>query len=263
MLWLEKLLGSGVECSEMDGERSGRQDVCIVRWSCSDIEENGAAQFQNFRISINLTHSSLYKIIRTRVGYQWFCVNWLRICFRVLTKRFEFFLERYHIDDIEFLNHIVGVRGDESYISVPECWTLRVFKALEEHTFTKQAKKFKQTLFACQKTLGICFLGQERSADDGIHSARDQSDVTNVLWNTQKEVCRAIKNERRRMMTWCNAPPWRCASACGCSHSSTAGAFHPGVVWLHLNKFMTLVRKRTIPTERPPLLGEVSANVCK
>jgi hypothetical protein len=30
---------------------------------------------------------------------------------------------------------------------------------------------------------------------------------------------------------------------------------------LHLN-FVALVRERTIPTERPPLVGEVSANFC-
>jgi hypothetical protein len=29
-----------------------------------------------------------------------------------------------------------------------------------------------------------------------------------------------------------------------------------------INNSVALVRKRTIPTERPPLVGEVSANVC-
>jgi hypothetical protein len=31
---------------------------------------------------------------------------------------------------------------------------------------------------------------------------------------------------------------------------------------VHNNNFMALVRKRTIPTERPPLVDEVAANFC-
>jgi hypothetical protein len=30
---------------------------------------------------------------------------------------FEFFLERYHKDGDEFHNHIVGVKGDETWVS--------------------------------------------------------------------------------------------------------------------------------------------------
>jgi hypothetical protein len=38
------------------------------------------------------------------------------------------------------------------------------------HTFTRKAeKKFKQMLSVCQKADGKCFLGQEKSADGGIH----------------------------------------------------------------------------------------------
>jgi hypothetical protein len=36
-----------------------------------------------------------------------------------------------------------------------------------------KSKKFKQTLSACQKSDGNCFLGQANSADGGIHAARD------------------------------------------------------------------------------------------
>jgi hypothetical protein len=44
-----------------------------------------------------------------------------------------------------------------------------------------------------------------------------------------------------------------------------------GIKWAHnkeivsdkqTTKFMALVRERTIPTERPPIVGEVSANIC-
>jgi hypothetical protein len=46
-------------------------------------------------------------------------------------------------------------------------------------------KKFKQTLCACQKGDGNCFLGQERSTDGGIH-ARDNNNVTSILRNTKR-----------------------------------------------------------------------------
>jgi hypothetical protein len=42
-------------------------------------------------------------------------------------------------------------------------------------------KKFKQTLPACQKAEGNCFLGQERSGDGGIHATEDYNNVTSVL----------------------------------------------------------------------------------
>jgi hypothetical protein len=52
---------------------------------------------------------------------------------------------------------------------------------------SNKLKKFKQT-FACQKADDNCFVGQERSADGGIHVAKDHSDIKNVLQNT-KENC--------------------------------------------------------------------------
>jgi hypothetical protein len=44
---------------------------------------------------------------------------------------------------------------------------------VDEHTFIKKLKKFKQTLFACQKADGNCFMGEERSADGEIQASRD------------------------------------------------------------------------------------------
>jgi hypothetical protein len=48
-------------------------------------------------------------------------------------------------------------------------------------------KKFKQTS-ACQKADGNCFLGQESSADGGIHATRDHGNVGSVLQSTKKTV---------------------------------------------------------------------------
>jgi hypothetical protein len=52
------------------------------------------------------------------------------------------------------------------------------------HTFTKQAEKV-YTNVVCQKADDNCFLGQERSADSGIHATRDH---INVLRNIKKTV---------------------------------------------------------------------------
>jgi hypothetical protein len=54
------------------------------------------------------------------------------------------------------------------------------------HTHSpNKLKKFKQTS-TCQKADDICFLGQERSADGGIHATRDHNSVRSALRNTKK-----------------------------------------------------------------------------
>jgi hypothetical protein len=50
------------------------------------------------------------------------------------------------------------------------------------HTYSQNTpKKFKQTLSASQKADGNSFLGQERSADSGIHATRDHNNIRSVL----------------------------------------------------------------------------------
>jgi hypothetical protein len=79
------------------------------------------------------------------------------------------FLERYHKDGDEFLNHVVRVTGDETWISFVNVETKEQSKQwMHAHSPNKQ-NKFKQTLCACQKADGNCFLGQERITDGGIH----------------------------------------------------------------------------------------------
>jgi transposase len=66
---------------------------------------------------------------------------------------------------------------------------------VDAHTFTKQAEKV-----VCQKVDGNCFLGQESSADGGIHATRDHNNVRSVLRSTKK-LRRAIQNKSRGMQT--------------------------------------------------------------
>jgi hypothetical protein len=55
------------------------------------------------------------------------------------------------------------------------------------HTHSlEEPKKFKQSFTACQKADGSCFLGQEMSADGGIHATRDDNNVRNVLRNSKR-----------------------------------------------------------------------------
>jgi hypothetical protein len=65
----------------------------------------------------------LYEIIAVRLGYHKFCARWVP---KMLTAEHKtqrmapastFFLERYHKDGDEFLNLIVRVTDDETWVS--------------------------------------------------------------------------------------------------------------------------------------------------
>jgi hypothetical protein len=79
------------------------------------------------------------------------------------------FLEQYHKDGDEFLNYIVQVAGDETWVSFMNVETKEQLKQWMHTHSPNKPKKCKQTLSACQKADGNCFLGQERCADGGIH----------------------------------------------------------------------------------------------
>jgi hypothetical protein len=60
------------------------------------------------------------------------------------------------------------------------------------HTHSpNKPKKFKQMLSACQKPYDSRFLGEERSADGGIHATRDHNVVRSGLGAKQKKLRRA------------------------------------------------------------------------
>jgi hypothetical protein len=57
-------------------------------------------------------------------------------------------------------------------------------KSSQKSGFThspNKPKEFEETLFACQKDVSNCFLGQERSADGRIHATVDHNNFTNVM----------------------------------------------------------------------------------
>jgi hypothetical protein len=104
---------------------------------------------------------------------------------------FDFFLERYHKDGDEFLNHIVRVTDDETWLSFVNAETNEQSMQWMNIVYSpNKQKNFKQTLSAYQKADGNCFLGQERSADGGIHATRDHNNVTRILRNIKKKYLR-------------------------------------------------------------------------
>jgi DNA gyrase/topoisomerase IV subunit B len=93
------------------------------------------------------------------------------------------FLERYHKDGDEFLNHIVT--GDETRVSFLNVEAKGQSKQWMHTQSSNKPKKFKQTS-ACQEADGNCFLVQEESAGSGIHATGDRNSIRSVLQNTKK-----------------------------------------------------------------------------
>jgi hypothetical protein len=82
-------------------------------------------------------------------------------------------LEQYYKDDDEFLNHILWVTDDETWVSFIYVEIKEQSKEwMHTHSASKH-KKFQQTLPAYQKADGNCFLKQERHTDSGIHEPKD------------------------------------------------------------------------------------------
>jgi hypothetical protein len=98
-----------------------------------------------------ISHTVLYEIITVRLGYHKFFTRWVP-------------------------KMLMGVHKMQRMASANQ----RAVKAVDAHTFTKQAEKFKQTLSA-KRAHGNCFLGKERSADAGIHATRQHNNVRIVL----------------------------------------------------------------------------------
>jgi hypothetical protein len=69
------------------------------------------------------------------------------------------FLERYHKDGDEFLNHIVRVTVDETWVSFVNVETKEQSKQWMHTHSSNKLIKFTQTLSSCQKADGKLFSG--------------------------------------------------------------------------------------------------------
>jgi hypothetical protein len=85
-----------------------------------------------------------------------------------------YFYRAYHKYGDEFLNHIVRVSDDETWLSFLNDGTKEQSKQwMHTHSPNKQ-KMFQQTS-ACLKADGNCILGHNRGANGGIHATRNHN----------------------------------------------------------------------------------------
>jgi hypothetical protein len=96
--------------------------------------------------------SVLYEIITVRLGCHKFCARWVQKILTYVHKMQRMalaliFLECYHKDGHEFLNHIIRVTGDETWVSFVNVETKEQSKWMLTRSPNK-LKKFKQTFYA-------------------------------------------------------------------------------------------------------------------
>jgi hypothetical protein len=92
----------------------------------------------------------------------------------------------------ELLSYFRAILQRWRWISQPHCTWVNVNVNVKEEKQSTQwvhthsptiPNKFKQTLSAYQEGDNSCFVGQETSADGGIHATRDHNNVRSLLPN--------------------------------------------------------------------------------
>jgi hypothetical protein len=127
---------------------------------------------------------------------------------QITASALTFFLERYYKHGNEFLYHIVRVTGAGTLVSFVNVETKEQTKQSMHTLSPNKLKNFNETS-ACQKADITCFLGQETSADSGIHATRDHNNIRSVLRNTKKKKTAQGHSEQKAWNadTRCSAPP--------------------------------------------------------
>jgi hypothetical protein len=134
-----------------------------------------------------ISRTLLCEISTVRLGCHKLCTRWV---LKVLTGAHKMqrmasalnFLEQYHKDGDEFLNHIIQVTDDETWVSFVNAETKEQSKQWMHTHSPNKLKTFKQT-FARKLMITV---GQEKSADGGIHATRDHS-VRSVVQNMKEK----------------------------------------------------------------------------
>jgi hypothetical protein len=167
----------------------------------------------------------LYKIITVRLGYYKFWARWIPKMLTVNHEKYRMaldftFLERYYKDGNEFLNHIVRVTGDETWV-ICECWNQRTVKVVNTYTFTKRPKKNLNRRLPARKLMATIFW-ERKGVLTVVFMQRGTAVMSQVYCETHQKFRTAIQNKRRGMLT-------------------------PGVVHLHDNtRPRTAVRNREL-----------------
>jgi hypothetical protein len=79
--------------------------------------------------------------------------------------------------------YIIQVTGEETWVSFVSVEPKQQSKQWMHTHSPNKVKKFKHFL---PESLWVSLVGQERSADGGIHAMRDHSNVTSIFQNTKK-----------------------------------------------------------------------------
>jgi hypothetical protein len=105
------------------------------------------------------------------------------------------FLERYHKDDDELLNHSVGVTGDETWVSFVNFETKEQSQQWMHTHSPNKPKKFKQTLSA-RKLRATVFW--DRKGVLMVEFMQQGKTITSEMYcETLKNLRMAIQNKRR------------------------------------------------------------------
>jgi hypothetical protein len=119
------------------------------------------------------------------------CREWLRLWT---------FLDRYHKDGDEFLNHVVRETGDETWVSVLNGETKKQSKQWMHTHSPKKSKKFKQTLSA-RKLMATVFC--DRKGVLMVEFMQQRTTTSDVNCETLKKcVGPAIQRKRSGMLTY-------------------------------------------------------------
>jgi hypothetical protein len=163
----------------------------LTKWSgvCSELKVLAQKPWKTIsEVSCEFPHISravLYEIISTGPGYQKFCAR----CFpKMLTKRREW-LRLWLLRAIPRRWQCIPQSRCTSNSwwnpgFICECWEQIVVKQWMHTQSPNKPKKLKQTLSACQKADGSCFLGEERVLIWNPYN-RGYNNVRNVLRNTK------------------------------------------------------------------------------
>jgi hypothetical protein len=138
------------------------------------IVKEGASQFQDFRVNFHKFHALFF----TRLSQLGYAITGAHKT-QGMASALTFFF--YSGTTNMAMNFAFIGTGDETWVSFVNVETREQSEQWMYTHSPDKPKTFKQTLSACQKADGSCFLGQERSADGGIHATRDHRNVTSVL----------------------------------------------------------------------------------
>jgi hypothetical protein len=112
------------------------------------------------------------------------------------------FLERYHKVGDEFLNHVVRVTCDETWVSFMNVETKEQSEQWMHTHLPNMPKKFKQMLSA-RKLMTTIFWVRKGVLMVEFMATRDHNNITSVLRNTKKTAKGwPFRKKRRGMLTY-------------------------------------------------------------